>query len=178
MIRGIPSSRFGDLTQGVVLIDTRAGALDPEARVRLDARTAEGTLLGGGRLGRAHFATASFNLARTKLAPGLQEHTGSRISAQLAHRHEGRRITADTRVDFFQVLDDQPSLDTLRKLATGLQVSGDTLLFDATERGPDEEFRLQFEALTQFDAEEKRAAKALLDALILKHQARKWAHAS
>jgi transcriptional regulator with XRE-family HTH domain len=72
----------------------------------------------------------------------------------------------------------QPPLDILRKLATALQVSGDTLLFDDAERGPDEEFRLQFEALTQFNAEERRAAKALLDALILKHQARKWAHAS
>jgi hypothetical protein len=108
VIRGLPSSRFGDLTQGVVLVDTRAGAADPEVRVRLDARTVEATLLGGRRLGGQHFATATLNLARTRLAPGFQDNTGSRISAQLAHRSEGERLTLDTRLDFFQVLDDQP----------------------------------------------------------------------
>jgi hypothetical protein len=34
------------------------------------------------------------------------------------------------------------------------------------------------EALAAFDPEEKRVAKAVLDSLILKHQARKWASAS
>lgn len=47
-----------------------------------------------------------------------------------------------------------------------------------TSAAPDEEFRLQFEAFTAFDKDEKKAAKALLDALILKHQARRWASAS
>jgi hypothetical protein len=108
VIRGLPSSRFGDLTQGVVLVDTRAGAVDPEARVRLDARTVEGTLLGGKPLGGEHFGTATLNLARTRLAPGFQDNTGSRISAQLAHRHEGSRVTLDGRLDFFQLLEDQP----------------------------------------------------------------------
>lgn len=108
VIRGLPSSRFGDLTQGVVLVDTRAGAVDPEVHVRLDARTVEGTLLGGKRMGGQHSATATVNLARTRLAPGFGDNTGSRISAQLAHRHEGTRLTLDTRLDLFQVLDDQP----------------------------------------------------------------------
>jgi len=72
----------------------------------------------------------------------------------------------------------QPTLEGIRKLAKALRVSADALVFETTDRGPDEEFRLQFEALTQFNAEDKRAAKAVLHALILKHQARKWAHAS
>src|SRR5512142_1094035 len=85
VIRGIPSSRFGDLTQGVVLVDTRAGAVDPEARVRLDARTVEATLLGGRRLGGAGAGTASVNVARTRLAPGFRDDVGSRVTGQLAH---------------------------------------------------------------------------------------------
>lgn len=108
VIRGLPSSRFGDLTQGVVLVDTRAGAVNPEVLVRLDARTVEATLLGGKRVGGQNFGTATVNIARTRLAPGFQDNTGSRISAQLAHRSEGDRLTLDTRLDFFQVLDDQP----------------------------------------------------------------------
>jgi transcriptional regulator with XRE-family HTH domain len=72
----------------------------------------------------------------------------------------------------------QPTLEGIRKLAKALRVSADSLVFEQDERGPDEEFRLQFEALTSFDRDEKKAAKALLDALILKHQARRWASAS
>lgn len=72
----------------------------------------------------------------------------------------------------------QPSLEGIRKLARALRVSADALVFEQDERGPDEALRLQFEALTQFTPEEKHAAKALLDALILQHQARKWASAS
>ncbi|MEK6689572.1 MAG: TonB-dependent receptor, partial [Gemmatimonadota bacterium] len=124
VIRGIPSSRFGDLTQGVVLVDTRAGAVDPEVHVRLDARTVEGTLLGGKRMGGRHSGTATLNLARTRLAPGFRDNTGSRISAQLAHRHEDARLTLDTRLDFFQVLDDQPPSDQSPDLASRSRDNG------------------------------------------------------
>lgn len=108
VIRGIPSARFGDLTQGVVLVDTRAGVVQPEVRVRLDARTVEGTLLGGTGLFPRQTGTASLNLARTRIAPGTRNDIGSRISAQLAHRFDSGRLTLDTRVDGFQVLEDEP----------------------------------------------------------------------
>ncbi len=108
VIRGIPSARFGDLTQGVVLIDTRAGVVDPEVRVRFDVRTVEATLLGGAALSSSQVGTASVNLARTRLAPGARDDIGSRISAQLAHRVTGPTVTLDSRLDFFQVLEDEP----------------------------------------------------------------------
>ena len=69
----------------------------------------------------------------------------------------------------------QRSLEALRKLAKGLSVSADTLVFEDTERGPDDELKLQFEAVSQFDPDEKQIVKALLDSLILKHRARRWA---
>lgn len=72
----------------------------------------------------------------------------------------------------------QPSLEAIKRLAVALHVSTDALLFEESERGPDEELRLQFEAIGQFDAEEKKIVRALLDSLILKHQARRWASAS
>lgn len=40
------------------------------------------------------------------------------------------------------------------------------------ERGPDDTLRLQFEALQQFDEEERQTAQAVLEGLILKHQAK------
>lgn len=72
----------------------------------------------------------------------------------------------------------QPSLEAIKRLAVALSVSTDALLFEDTERSPEEELRLQFEAIGSFDPEEKKIVKALLDSLILKHQARRWASAS
>lgn len=72
----------------------------------------------------------------------------------------------------------QPTLDVLRKLAVALTVSADVLLFDKDERGPDDDLRLQFEALQQFTPEEKQAAKMILEALILKHDANRFTRVS
>lgn len=68
----------------------------------------------------------------------------------------------------------QPTLDVIRKLAMALSVSADMLLFEKDERGPDDELRLQFEAVSRFDQEEKNVVRSLLDGMILKHEARRW----
>lgn len=67
----------------------------------------------------------------------------------------------------------QPTLDVLRRLALALSVSADVLLFDQSERGPDETLKLKFEALRQFDQDERRIAEGVLDSLIAQHQARR-----
>ena len=108
VIRGVPSARFGDLTQGVILIETRAGAVDPEIRLRGDARTVEGSLVGGRRVGARQFATATLDLARTAIAPGETDDIASRYAAQLAHRYEGSALQLDTRVDAYRLLEDRP----------------------------------------------------------------------
>lgn len=71
----------------------------------------------------------------------------------------------------------QPTLDVIRNLAVALSVSADLLLFGKDERGPDEDLRLQFEAVTRFDAEEKKAVRSVLDGLILRHEARRLSDA-
>lgn len=71
----------------------------------------------------------------------------------------------------------QPALDVIRNLAVALGVSADTLVFEEGERGPDEELRLQFEALARFRPEEKQVAKTVLESLSLKHEADRWAKA-
>ena len=72
----------------------------------------------------------------------------------------------------------QPTLETLVKLAKALHVTLDDLVFSDDSRGPGDDFRMQFEALNEFSAEEKRIAKALLDSLILKHTANRLAAGS
>lgn len=69
----------------------------------------------------------------------------------------------------------QPSVEALIKLAKTLGVSTDALLFDPAERGPSDDLRLQFEALSQFSTEEKKIAKAVIEGLILKHHAQRFA---
>ena len=66
----------------------------------------------------------------------------------------------------------QPTLDVIRNLAVALSISADLLLFGKDERGPDNDLRFQFEAMSKFDAEDKKTARALLDGLILRHQAK------
>ena len=72
----------------------------------------------------------------------------------------------------------QPALDVIRRLALALHVSADMLVFDPDERGPDDELRLQFEAVSRFEPEEKKIIKALLEGMILKHEAKRIAQIS
>jgi transcriptional regulator with XRE-family HTH domain len=67
----------------------------------------------------------------------------------------------------------QPTLDTLVSLARALHVSLDALVFEEGERGPSEEMRLQFEAVSQLPDEDQKVVKAVLDGMIVKHQAKR-----
>lgn len=69
----------------------------------------------------------------------------------------------------------QPGLDALRKIALALNVSSDMLLFDEDERGPSDDLRLQFEAASRLDDDERNALKSLIEGLLLKHEAKRWA---
>ena len=69
----------------------------------------------------------------------------------------------------------QPTLDVIRSLAVALGVSADELLFAKNERGPDDDLKLQFEAVSKFTTEEKHIVKSVLQGMILQHEARRWA---
>ena len=69
----------------------------------------------------------------------------------------------------------QPTLDVIRSLAVALGVSADQLLFDKEERGPDDDLKLQFEAVSKFDPEAKKVVQQVLDSMILQQEARRWA---
>ncbi len=61
------------------------------------------------------------------------------------------------------------------RLAVALEVSADELVFGgADQRGPDDDLRLEFEAVSQFGQEDKKLVKAVLKGLILKHESEKW----
>lgn len=64
----------------------------------------------------------------------------------------------------------QPTLEALVGLARALHVSLDQLVFDESERGPSDDLRLQFEAVSHMPDEDRRIVKALLDGMIVKYQ--------
>ena len=78
-----------------------------------------------------------------------------------------------TQIKRYEAGASQPTLDVIRNLARALRVTSDELLFGTTGRGPDEDLRIQFEAVARFDAEEKKAVRSVLDGLILRHEARR-----
>jgi len=67
----------------------------------------------------------------------------------------------------------QPTLEALVKLVKTLHVSLDTLVFGEGDREPEERLKLQFEAISQFDDEDKLITQGVLEGLILKDQAKK-----
>lgn len=71
----------------------------------------------------------------------------------------------------YEAGDSQPTLEVIRKLAIALSTSADSLIFDKDERNPNDEFKMQFESISQFTKAEKLVAKQVLDSLILQHTA-------
>jgi len=68
----------------------------------------------------------------------------------------------------------QPSLEALKKIAVALSVTTDSLLFEETERGPDEDLRLQFETITRMPKKERQIIRELLEGMIIKYEAQRW----
>ncbi len=67
----------------------------------------------------------------------------------------------------------QPTLDVFRKIVLALSVSADDLLFDE-KRGPDDDLRFHFEAVSKLDFDEKKLIKELIEGVLLKHDAKRW----
>ncbi|MBI2705582.1 MAG: helix-turn-helix domain-containing protein [Actinobacteria bacterium] len=71
-----------------------------------------------------------------------------------------------------------PALDVLRNLAIALNTTTDQLVFDHDERGRDPDLTLAFEATRQLDDDERRTIRDVIEALLLKHDAKRWNNAS
>lgn len=100
-----------------------------------------------------------------------------RKDRQLTQRQLSELIDVHlTQVQRYESGASQPTLDVLRRIAIALSVSADVLLFDKDERGPDEALKLKFEALRQFNPQERVIAEGVLDSLIVQHQAKRLFH--
>ena len=68
-----------------------------------------------------------------------------------------------------------PTLDVLRGIAIGLSVTIDSLVFDEHERGPSNDVALAFEATQHLNPDEQATVRELIEAMLLKHEAKRWA---
>jgi len=72
----------------------------------------------------------------------------------------------------------QPTLDVIRRLAVALSVSADQLVFGDAERGPDSDLRLHLEAVQHLDPDEQAVVRTVIESVLLRHEARRYAPAS
>jgi len=85
-----------------------------------------------------------------------------RLSALRKERSLTQQALADmvelgiTQIKRYEAGSSQTTLEVVRKLSQALRVSGDELLFGKTGRGPDEDLRLQFEAISRFNEEGRK----------------------
>jgi hypothetical protein len=109
VIRGIPSVRWGDVTQGAIIVDTRAAAIAPELAGKFDPRTMEANVVGGRAWANdRHAITSTFNLTDTRARRTLSSAATLRGAAQIAHRSITDRYTFDTRADWWRLRYDSP----------------------------------------------------------------------
>jgi transcriptional regulator with XRE-family HTH domain len=80
-----------------------------------------------------------------------------------------------TQVRRYEAGTSAPTLDVLRNISVALHVSTDELVFADDERAPADELRLAFEATNDLDPDERQMIKSLIEAVLLKHEARRWA---
>ncbi|MCZ7627606.1 MAG: helix-turn-helix transcriptional regulator [Microthrixaceae bacterium] len=71
-----------------------------------------------------------------------------------------------------------PTLDALRNLAIALNITTDSPVFDPTERGPSDDLALHLEAIGQLDPDDQHLIRSLIEAILLRHDTRRWTQAS
>lgn len=68
----------------------------------------------------------------------------------------------------------RPNIDVFRRIALALNVSADTLLFEAGERNPEDRLKLQFEAMLKLDEHERDAMELVIASVLHMHDAKRW----
>lgn len=81
-----------------------------------------------------------------------------------------------TQIRRYEAGNSAPTLDVLRQLAIALSISADALVFDEDERGPSDDLRLIFEAASQLDDDGKQLVKAVVEGVLLRHEAHRWSN--
>ena len=74
--------------------------------------------------------------------------------------------THTSQIRRYEVGQSQPTLDAIGNLAIGMSVSADLLLFASDERSPGDDLKLQFEAASRLDPEEKKVIRPVIERIV------------
>jgi len=105
----------------------------------------------------------------------------TRLAAARKERGLTQQALADrvgihvTQIRRYEAGTSSPTLDVLAKIAVAMNVTTDSLVFGEHDRDPDEDLRLSYEATRHLDPDEREMVKGLIEAVLLKHEARRWA---
>ncbi len=84
IVRGIPSSRYGDLTSGIINVTTRSGITGHRLKVKYNFYNQEANMGGGFKLNDIHHLDYNANYAYSIRDRRIPEENFSRIAGQLA----------------------------------------------------------------------------------------------
>jgi transcriptional regulator with XRE-family HTH domain len=106
---------------------------------------------------------------------GTPPRTRPRAEGPNLHRSSAVHLTPKQRGVRYEAGTSAPTFDVLRNIAIALHVSTDSLVFAEHERGPGDDLRLASEATADLHPAEQAMVKQLIEAVLLKHQAKRWA---
>lgn len=122
--------------------------------------------------------SAPMSTESTPAVPLLAAHFSARLIQLRRQSSMTQQALADAagvhvnQIRRYEAASAQPTLEALVGLARALHVSLDELVFEEGERGPSDDLRLQFEAVSHMPEDERRIVKALLEGMIIKYQTR------
>lgn len=109
VIRGIPSVKYGDLTSGLIVVNSRIGAFKPEARIRVNPNLAQVALFGGfANKNKKNTINLGIDFLNAKDDVRDQFNAYSRIQGQLAWQRywdENKKFTTTTILSGFKTID-------------------------------------------------------------------------
>jgi transcriptional regulator with XRE-family HTH domain len=107
------------------------------------------------------------------------------ISAKLVQLRKNKHLTQQQMADAVGLHVNQikryesgavmPSLEALKKIVLTFGASLDELVFGKDDRDMDERLKMQLEVMSQLADEDKAIIQEVLEGLILKYQAKRWA---
>lgn len=107
VVRGIPSARYGDLTSGLIVVQSRIGNVRPELRIRLNPTLAQAAFVSGVALNRVNTLNVSVDVLRAQDDPRDRINTYTRSNGQLAWQWKNPTFTTTTILTGYRTLDDR-----------------------------------------------------------------------
>jgi outer membrane receptor for ferrienterochelin and colicin len=108
VIRGIPSAKYGDLTSGIVKVETKSENLDQRFKYKYNLRNKEFNLNGGFKL-FDQYLNYNFNYANSIRDIRIDDYDYSRLAGQLSHTAHlfDNLYTLKNRVYYTRTFDEQ-----------------------------------------------------------------------